>query len=526
MNGWFKGKSKQSLLSSMGPRDLVLSEHSDDNEVFTILGRCRVARRQPLDKSNKSGPAIDESIPPGAYICRHTVRIPKKGESGFGYVVVEPYDGEPFDDDVSEQLQKDTILATSNPKEKIVVKVSSCGALHSIIQQGKRKRTEENSGDSCKDDKAETRLESDNNASSDLLPSETDVRFSNQTSEENLENSIKTDCEITSQNPKAPANSSGNLSSSSSVSNQVSTSSSTASSSSDDEEDDDGGSFLKIDGSESFLPGTPKKQSGVIHVGKNHQAVVPSLSSVQDPSAYTGRLTADLCWVPGKISNESLRKYLSDARAILKEFVESRDGDYTFEPDTVCMPPCSILEPEGPLPRGAKLLTKDLARECKADAIYEVLHSLDYQYLVALSAIREAPEKYFALWNVSERQKFELGFQQRCGNLRSIAKLIPGKNMKDVVDYHYRFKIPEQFRKYEQQKMDQARRMMASADMRILDTAVAGGKAGVNVKKTRNWYVSLLNHHLPIFELIQLHQNLTHCFYALKNNSTAGQILE
>jgi hypothetical protein len=71
MNGWFQGKSKKALLSSMGPRDLVLSEHSDDNEVFTILGKCRVARRQPLNKSNKGGPAIDEAIPPGAYICRH-----------------------------------------------------------------------------------------------------------------------------------------------------------------------------------------------------------------------------------------------------------------------------------------------------------------------------------------------------------------------------------------------------------------------------------------------------------------------
>jgi hypothetical protein len=117
-----------------------------------------------------------------------------------------------------------------------------------------------------------------------------------------------------------------------------------------------------------------------------------------------------------------------------------------------------------------------------------------------------------ALWNVSERQKFDLGFQQRCGNLRSIAKLILGKSMKDVVDYHYRFKIPEQFRKYEEQKMNQARRMMASADMRILDTAAAGGKTGINGKKNRNWYVFLLPHHWSIFPLVRLHKNLNRIY--------------
>jgi len=523
MNGWFQGKSKKALLSSMGPRDLVLSEHSDDNEVFTILGRCRVARRQPLDKSNKGGPAIDEAIPPGAYLCRHTVRIPEKGEPGFGYVVVEPYNGEPFDDEVSEVLQKDIMLAASNTKEKIVVKVPTYGAL----QQGKRKRTEENSLDSSREDKAETRLKSDNNASTHLPPSETNIRYSDQTSEKNSEDSIKTDCEITSHNPRAPSNSSGNLSASSSVSDQITSSSSSSPSSSDDEEDDDGGSFLKIDGvSESLLPGTPKKQSGVIQVGENHQAVVPSLSSLQDPSAYTGRLTADLCWVPGKISKETFRYYLSEARTILKRFVESHNGQYTFESDTVCMPPCSILEPEGTLPRGAKWLMKHLARECKGDAIYDLLHSLDYQFLVALCDIREAPEKYLALWNVCERQKFELGFQQRCGNLRSIAKLIPGKSMKDVVDYHYRFKIPEQFRKYEEQKMNQARRMMASADMRILDTAAAGGRAGINGKKTRNWYVFLLQHHLSIFHLVTIAQKSNSCLYIQNGYTTVGIIQE
>jgi hypothetical protein len=95
-----------------------------------------VVRRQPLDKSNKGGPAIEEAIPPGAYLCRHPICIPKPG---FGYVVVEPYNSEPFDNEVSEELQKSIKLAASNPKEKIVVTVPTCVAL----QQGKRTWTED-----------------------------------------------------------------------------------------------------------------------------------------------------------------------------------------------------------------------------------------------------------------------------------------------------------------------------------------------------------------------------------------------
>lgn len=493
MNGWFQGTSKKALLNSMGPRDLVLSEHSDDNEVTTILGRCRVARRRPLGKFTKGSPVVDEAIPPGAYVCRHDVRIPKKGETGFGYVVVEPYKGEPFDDEVSQELQNDT-KALSHSKGKIVVKVPTFRAITDSLQQGKRKREEENSSGSSQREKADPHVVTDNNVSVDPSSRENIIRSSKQTlnsAKRNSENSIESDCETTSRNSGTPINSSGTLSVSSSTGDQNSSSSASSSASDEEEEEEEeGGCFLKVDVAEGLLPGTPKKQVGVIHVGESHQAFVPPLSSLQDPSAYNDRFMADLCWVPGKISNSKLREYLSDARTFLKGFAENHSGDYTFEAETVCMPPCSTLEPDQPVPRGATWLRKNLARECNADEIYEILHINDYNLPCALGAIRETPEEYMTLWNTSERQKFELGFQQRCGNLRSIAKLIPGKNIKDVVDYHYRFKIPEQFRKYEEQKMKQARRMMASADLRFLDTVAAGGKGGINGKKTRNWCVS------------------------------------
>lgn len=507
MNGWFQGMSKKALLSSMGPRDLVLSEHSDDNEVPTILGRCRVARRRPLVKSSKDVPFVDEGIPKGVYVCRYDVRIPSKGEVGFGYVVVVPYKGEPFDDEVLEQrLSKPALLSSQQKKAAKQTTDSASDAL----QKGKRKR-----GESCASDASQQQqrassvtsvvpdIETDNNLSCDPT-SENAIFQPLKEATRPIKDAIEleTQTEVTSPrimmlisnkevSGNGSKNSSGSISSShtSSVAEQTGSLSVSSSYSSDDEDDDEDSEdgVMKLSDTENFLPCSPRKQTGIIHVGENHQAFVPPLSTLQSPSVYITRSMTTQCWIPGKISADDLKKYLSESRKILKSFVESQAGGYTFEPEISCIPPCSLLDTDRPAPRGATFLRKTLARECNGDELFDEVHRNDYRLPAALAVVAKAPKKFLTLWDASEREKFELGFQQRCGVLRSIAKTITTKDTKDVVDYHYRFKIPEQFRKYEEQKLKQARRMMATADLRLMDNIVAGGKGGSYVKKNRNW---------------------------------------
>ena len=233
-----------------------------------------------------------------------------------------------------------------------------------------------------------------------------------------------------------------------------------------------------------FLPGSPtRKQAGIIHVGEAHQAEIPPLSSVVDRANYKVKFPATHVWSPGKIDSYQVSTYLAEARVILKKFMCKEDGGYEFEDDSTSPFYKTNIETP-PIPSPLPVLKKVLARECNGDELLDELHRCNYDSEAALAKIKKNPKRYLTLWSQEEREKFELGFSRHCGLLRTIAKLIPTKNCKEVVDFHYRFKIPHQFRKYEEQKKMQARRMMAAADLKLLEKA----SAGQQMKKSgRNW---------------------------------------
>merc|ERR1712157_392874 len=61
-----------------------------------------------------------------------------------------------------------------------------------------------------------------------------------------------------------------------------------------------------------------------------------------------------------------------------------------------------------------------------------------------------------SLWAYSDQRAFHSSFRQYCGALRNIQKQNPKKSHKEVIDYFYRFKIPDQFRKFQEKKREQA----------------------------------------------------------------------
>jgi histone deacetylase complex regulatory component SIN3 len=55
-------------------------------------------------------------------------------------------------------------------------------------------------------------------------------------------------------------------------------------------------------------------------------------------------------------------------------------------------------------------------------------------------------------WTKNEKSLFDAGFKKHAGQLRHISLGLPSKSTSEVIDYHYRFKIPSQYRKYVEKK--------------------------------------------------------------------------
>ena len=67
----------------------------------------------------------------------------------------------------------------------------------------------------------------------------------------------------------------------------------------------------------------------------------------------------------------------------------------------------------------------------------------------------EAEEERDAIclyWSAHEKNLFDAGFKKHSGQLRNISLGLPSKTTSEVIDFHYRFKIPSQYRKYLEKK--------------------------------------------------------------------------
>ena len=108
-------------------------------------------------------------------------------------------------------------------------------------------------------------------------------------------------------------------------------------------------------------------------------------------------------------------------------------------------------------------------REVSIDSLLMQLHECKYNRDTALEKVSANPEKFLVLWNNEERDQFDSNFRVYRDSLRMISKnLSDSKTCKDVVEYHYRFKLIENFRRFKEKKQEQAREMMETAEYRML----------------------------------------------------------
>ena len=324
----------------------------------------------------------------------------------------------------------------------------------------------------------------------------------------------------------------------------ISTNNTTSTSSSENDEDEVSSNSQKDPSSESNTPTynenkNPKvTKEGTIHIGPNHQANIPPLISISSIKKKAGdnktnksdidkvntifTSSATSCWSPGNISNEEVDQYLTDAAILLKKYmnehhIETDGGGVTASSilmlESFGAPKRSNLsnsntssssfsqsatissdenktgsdKTDDAPPKQTERKPRSLTRECYEDKIIEVLHDSSYDTKVALKKIGEEPLSYLTIWNRNEKESFNNGFRRYRGSLRSLSKGVVSKNYKDVIDYHYRFKIPYQFRKYQEKKREQARKIMGELAKKGRDLDRDTGKFITSNRRSRQW---------------------------------------
>ena len=442
----FVGVSRKELLATMTPRELILGDQADDNEVSTILGKCRVVSRPPLPKKGGSGKKGDKKasaaaaaaeeaeLPVGAFACRYGLTLHPPARAGAaGTVVFSPYDGQ--DPGLDEGDETGSSLGGS--------------AAAAAGKHGRGGESKENNSS----EPASKRRRTDSDAASASGPSA----------------------------PNSPP-----------TSRRTSDAGrTTASSSSSDEEE----IANETDTGEGPPVTEGSQLHGSIHVGMEHQVIIPPLNkdlALKDRGAVR-------VWSPDSISEEQVDAYLEKAAEVLRSYMKQRglEADpsttiYEFEKGLATAAPARDAE-DGTAPaknadsgNSSGRKPRIVFRECDVDKMLATFHECNYNADNAIKAIEIAPEEYLTLWNKQQKELFNAGFRRYYGSLRMIGKGVGrSKGHKDVVDYFYRFKIPEQFCKYKDRKREQAKRILQTVEQRRMRDALAA-EGGDESKSANN----------------------------------------
>lgn len=242
---------------------------------------------------------------------------------------------------------------------------------------------------------------------------------------------------------------------------------------------------------------------GYIRVGRDHQVFVPpfipNLSSVSRHPI--------MVWKPGMISQNKIDEYIEEAAKILTPFLQERR--WTQEEAYAPFPSARLeaiskaltqqrLPTLSSVSTTASLATKETGalREVDTDALLRNLHTSQYDVQAALGIVSAAPRDFVSVWTPQDKNTFDDGFRRYSGSLRAIYKGMGNKDLQDVIDYHYRFKIPDQFRRFQERKREQAVRMLECIETRrslnapiLMPTNLRPQTSGDDQNGSGNWYV-------------------------------------
>ena len=240
-----------------------------------------------------------------------------------------------------------------------------------------------------------------------------------------------------------------------------------------------------------------------IQVGRDHQVHVPPyIRNQKIVSRNPIRM-----WKPDKINQEGTDEYLEQASEILTPFL--REHHLTQEEPYAPFPTERMEELSKSLSRNrlptlssvstaSSLTTRnvDTLREFNIDALLRNLHVSNYNVKAAIAAIEASPQDYLTVWSPQEKTVFNAAFRRYSGSLRAIYKGMGNKALQEVIDYHYRFKIPDQYRRVQERKREQAVRMLECIETkRNLDAPIlitnshSTGQQSGGADEEGDWYV-------------------------------------
>lgn len=194
----------------------------------------------------------------------------------------------------------------------------------------------------------------------------------------------------------------------------------------------------------------------------NHQAFIPGIIYNQNYSSLRSQKPSTV-WRHSCISDSKLESYLVEGGNILKEYMMKEYGAViNMKRHITSLYP--TYNNEGNVIGSRK---QQLSKECNIDSILRIFYEHKFNRHGALSVIKNSPEEFLTLWSREEKELFNIGFQNHFNNLHLVGKAMGSiKNHKEVVDYYYRFKIPDQFQRFEDKKREQAHRMMICIEER------------------------------------------------------------
>jgi hypothetical protein len=264
----------------------------------------------------------------------------------------------------------------------------------------------------------------------------------------------------------------------------------------DDDDDDDDSSSSSLDsGDDRDLVAMPEGEGSSlrakISVGQKHQVPV---AAFLEPLPVRSR-NPTLVWTPGRISEDDLHQFCHQLALILNPYQRKRkltmadpysplSADKTEQAalrdaTTYDIQTFQLVQPTNDpwirtgshVSSAGRVSAKanPLLKECDVDALLGFLHRHDYDTNEALEDARKNPDAVLpaltTAFTRTEKRLFDDHLRQSSGSLRKVAEGMDAP-LTAVIDYWYRFKIPDKFRVYQNKKREQALRMMECIEKR------------------------------------------------------------
>lgn len=269
----------------------------------------------------------------------------------------------------------------------------------------------------------------------------------------------------------------------------------TATAGSDDDDDDDDCDSLSTTRGDDSTPAPPIQEGtntdGEIRVGPKYQATVGPF--VPNRRIKTRSRPPKLVYRANALTDSQLESFLQKVAELHTPFLVQHKMTNTKDPyillhqerlDELAAPfPADTLLTDSLMSTSSSLLGASrvpLRKECNPDALLEFLAEYNYDTDKALEALRADDTLLDVIsatsgWTPAEKAVFDAGYRKHEGELREIGDvLFPTKSVQDVVDYHYRCMIPQQFRLYQNKKREQALRIVECIQARKYGEAVSG----------------------------------------------------